>query len=771
MNLLLLVALMLAGCQAPGSMLAPTPDPTPMSDAGPPPDGEPPPYQSPVVSTAAIDLGPQVLVLRPDTPGLQAAVDAIYARMESSQFGDERHAILLSPGTYKELHLHVGFYTQLAGLGALPGGVVLDHQSTVQVTGEWAGGYSTTNFWRSAENFRFQNDCAFCFMWAVSQAAPLRRVDVDHDLYLFEVGKNAAGEWASGGFLADSRVAGVIQSGSQQQWFTRNTSMKDWPTGVWNMVFAGTDHPAASNWTEDPPYENPFTVIPVAPLTREKPFLYLDQAGNYNVFVPAARAASSGPGWTAGLPPGTSINLNNFHVARPAADTAATINAQLALGKNLLLTPGIYDLDQPIRIVRSDTVVLGLGMATLRPTGGTEAMVVNDLKGVEIAGLLFDAGPQSSPALLRVGSAGTRLAQAEDPTTLSDLFFRVGGAAAGKADACLLVNGHDVILDNVWAWRADHGRGVGWSENPARNGVIVNGDRVTSYGLAVEHFQEYQTIWNGNDGRTYFYQSELPYDPPSQADWTSVWGGKTYSGWAAYKVGDAVTAHQAFGLGIYAVFINTGKAIVDLDHAIEVPPGAAGVKLVDATDLSIDGTGSILHTVNSTGGKAGPKDFATYPHLLAWPVPGNQGPPTLVIDQFNSSDRWNHRMNSLGQPITTQGGIYNLEGTTDLYFFYNGGNRPEGFTETIARSLADYTNLIIGIKGGAGGEQATLSLVLNDGADHTLSLAAYGPVTRAFTPVAVPLAAFGADLGKVVSLKIAGTGTTQTVRIQKIAVK
>lgn len=71
--------------------------------------------------------------------------------------------------------------------------------------------------------------------------------------------------------------------------------------------------------------------------------------------------------------------------------------------------------------------------------------------------------------------------------------------------------------------------------------MIVNGNDVTMYGLMVEHFLEYQTLWNGNGGRTYFYQSEIPYDVPDQASWMSHNG--TVNGYASYKVADTVTSH------------------------------------------------------------------------------------------------------------------------------------------------------------------------------------------------------------------------------------
>ena len=81
---------------------------------------------------------------------------------------------------------------------------------------------------------------------------------------------------------------------------------------------------------------------------------------------------------------------------------------------------------------------------------------------------------------------------------------------------------NDTIIDHTWIWRADHGTGVGWDSNLSDNGLVVNGDHVTTYGLFVEHHQQFQVLWNGNYGRTYFYQSEIPYDPPDQASYTSA---------------------------------------------------------------------------------------------------------------------------------------------------------------------------------------------------------------------------------------------------------
>ena len=168
--------------------------------------------------------------------------------------------------------------------------------------------------------------------------------------------------------------------------------------------------------------------------------------------------------------------------------------------------------------------MLGLGIPTLVPSSGDAAMTVADVTGVKLAGLMFDAGPANSPVLLQVGTKNAHKSDPADPTTLSDVYFRIGGATPGKATTSLVVNSDNVLLDDIWAWRADHGNGVGWTLNTADTGVIVNGDNVTAYGLFVEHYQKYEVIWNGNGGTVIFFQNEMPYDPPSQAAWMAAPG-------------------------------------------------------------------------------------------------------------------------------------------------------------------------------------------------------------------------------------------------------
>ncbi|HEV2541869.1 MAG TPA: coagulation factor 5/8 type domain-containing protein, partial [Methylobacterium sp.] len=408
------------------------------------------------------------------------------------------------------------------------------------------------------------------------------------------------GGWSSGGFMADCRIDGVIRSGSQQQWFTRNSSIREWQGSNWNMMFMGVEGAPATSFPEPP-----FTSLPSIPLMREKPFLYVDARGGWQVFVPALRRSTRGASWTTGKPSGASIPLSRFFIARPEM-SGAELNGALRQGRHLLLTPGVYRLTEPLRIDRADTILLGIGLATLLADGGTKAVTVADVPGVKIAGLLLDAGPVNSPVLMEIGPRGSARDHGSNPISLSDIFFRVGGASVGKATTCLEINSHKVIGDHLWIWRGDHGDRasgrvhVGWTESTGDQGLVVNANDVTLYALFVEHFQKYQTLWNGERGRTYFYQNELPYDPPSQDDYMA---GKT-RGWAAYKVAPHVDVHEAIGLGVYANF--TADPNIVLESAIEAPR-KPGVRFAHVTTISLGGgKGTIQHLVNEAGEAARP---------------------------------------------------------------------------------------------------------------------------------------------------------------------
>ncbi|GAB2843041.1 chitobiase/beta-hexosaminidase C-terminal domain-containing protein [Lentzea nigeriaca] len=535
------------------------------------------------------NFGPNTRIFDPSmsASSIQSQLDADFNMQKdtlTAQMAPRRVAHLFKPGTYN-VHDDVGYYTSVAGLGRNPGDVVINGDITVDAFNESDKGVALQNFWRSAENMAV-NPSSGTNRWAVAQAAPFRRMDIRGNLALYP----ASYGYASGGYTADTRVSGQTASISQQQWYTRDSNYGSWDGGVWNMVFSGTPGAPANTFPSPPE-----TTLATTPVSRDVPYLYFE-GGKYRVFLPSLRTNASGASWIGGGTPGTSLPMSQFYVVK-SGDTASTINAALANGCNLFFTPGIYHVNQTINVTRQDTVVLGIGYATIVPDNGVNAMQVADVDGVRIKGILFDAGTTRSSALLTVGPSGSSASHAGNPTTLQDVFFRVGGAVAGKATNSLVVNSHNTIIDHTWAWRADHGDAGtwGWTEAEGDTGVVVNGNNVLATGLFVEHYQKYQVIWNGQGGRTIFFQNEMPYDVPNQASWMAPNG---VTGYAAYKVGDNVTTHEAWGLGSYSYF-NVNPS-VRAEHAFEVPQ-RSGVRMHNLLTVSLNYQGTITHVVNDIG--------------------------------------------------------------------------------------------------------------------------------------------------------------------------
>jgi hypothetical protein len=567
---------------------------------------------APSASSSQPNFGQSVYIFKPSMPqsDIQATVDAVANQQVSNQFGPQRYALLFEPGTYgsstNPLNFQVGYYTAVAGLGLSPNDVVIN--GSIYVRNQCVSGSCTAlnNFWRSLSNLTINVTtpnfgCYSGEFWPVSQAAPMRRVRINGFATLMDYCTPPS--FASGGFIADSEFDGsTVVNGSQQQWLVRNSKLDGWTNGVWNQVFSGVVGAPAQCFPAQASCGGPYTTLATSPVTREAPYLYVDSAGHYNVFVPSVQRNTVGTTWAGGATPGSSIPIEKFFIARPA-DSAATINAALGSGRNLILTPGIYHLNQSIEVTRPDTVVLGLGFPTLIPANGIVSMTVASAKGIMISGMIFDAGPTNSPVLLQVGSGQARSDNvASDPTTLHDVFFRIGGAEPGRATSSLVVNSNNVILDDIWAWRADHGNGVGWTSNTADTGVIVNGDNVTAYGLFVEHYQQYEVIWNGNGGTDIFFQNEMPYDPPSQAAWMEAPG---VDGWAAFKIASTVTSFSGYGMGSYS-FFNQGVNIYAA-NAFEVPANLPASSLHDLLTIFLDasaGSGGILNVINDTGGSS-----------------------------------------------------------------------------------------------------------------------------------------------------------------------
>lgn len=553
------------------------------------------PKMAGIESANATIFGPNVFVFNQHMPivEIQEKVTAIFRQMEANEFGTERYALLFMPGVYNLL-FDVGFYTQVAGLGKNPDEVLIE--GGVNVPAYWMPHRNATcNFWRTIENLAINASPAThnTTTIAVSQAAPIRRVHIRSSggLWLFQVDpETGAGGWASGGFMADSVVDHQVLPGSQQQWLSRNNKYGSWANGVWNMVFVGDESAPADGGYPKPPY----TTLEQTPVIREKPYLYATGQERYEVFVPALRENTRGPSWTnETATPGKSISIDDFHIAHPTNTSAADINAALRTGKHVLFTPGLYKLDSAIHVDNADTILLGLGQPSLIPINGHPAICVADVDGVTIAGLIIDAGKSTSPTLVEVGPQDSNINHVTNPTFLYDLTVRTAGHC--RNDIGITINSNNVVGDQLWLWRADHGEGAAWDSNPTKHGVVVNGKDVTIYGLFNEHHQEYQTLWKGDGGRLYFYQSEIPYDPPDQKSWMC---GDT-NGFASYKVADTVTSHEAWGLGIYSYFRDSPTK---LENAIEVPE-VPGVKVHRLTTVWLNGTpgSEISHIVNGQG--------------------------------------------------------------------------------------------------------------------------------------------------------------------------
>lgn len=578
------------------------------------------------------DFGPNVIFIDNtlSTAQIQGLFDDIFNKQVNDEMGTNRFSIYFRPGVYgtasEPLMLQIGYYTEVAGIGINPTDVVINgkievynrcfeadpyQQGKFIPTSNGSGSlcFALNNFWRSLANLSIniislnQDACrSRAMFWAISQASSMRRVNIQGgEVSLMDYCTQPG--YASGGFIADSR-AGKIFNGSQQQFFARNLDISEWDGGIWNQVFMGVNGAPDDSSYPDPPY----TTFSTTPLSREKPYLFADN-GQYYVRVPSIAQGTKGTTWSNGqITPGESLSISTFFVVTPS-NTAAQINRQLSAGKNLLFTPGVYDIETTIYVRKAYTVILGLGHATLTPLNGIMTMQLTDKPGIIVAGLTFDAGLQESDVLLQVGEPGSsgNNRGSQNPITLSDLYFRVGGPHIGKADLNLEINSDNVLIDHTWIWRADHGiedfnlsdgfegDNERWETNIGRVGLVVNGNSVTAMGLFVEHYQQYNVEWNGNNGHVYFFQNELPYDPPTQAQWTTPDGTL---GYAAYKVSDAVTSHELWGGGVYCYNRNNPNIITA--HGFETPVNSK-VQMHRLYTRNLSGPGTIQSVINGVG--------------------------------------------------------------------------------------------------------------------------------------------------------------------------
>ncbi|MBA3815923.1 MAG: hypothetical protein H0X29_05285, partial [Parachlamydiaceae bacterium] len=389
---------------------------------------------------------------------IQKKINTIYNQQLNNHFGDQHYALLFKPGIY-HVDVKVGYYTQVLGLGGSPddvtiiGAVRTEDDPNTQPVDQGPG--ALNNFWRSIENVSIiptlgslnQSGKGIAKdenVWAVSQAAPMRNIHIKEDktlsssgsLRLFDMG------WASGGYMANSKVDGHVEAGTQQQWFSRNSEWNQWQHGNWNIVDVGSKfvipvESPKSNVPKNAWDTYPFTIIPLTPVIAEKPTLIMDKNDKFSVFIPELSINSSGINWGKG----SAIPLSQFYVATPH-DSAEKINKELQQEKNILFTPGVYELSEALYINYPSTILLGIGLPSLSPMNGTQAIIVSDVSGVKIAGLMIDAGPVTSPTLVQIGETTSKNDHSADPTMLYDIFCRVGGLSSEvtKTESCIVLN-------------------------------------------------------------------------------------------------------------------------------------------------------------------------------------------------------------------------------------------------------------------------------------------------------------------------------------------
>ena len=347
----------------------------------------------------------------------------------------------------------------MAGLGAVPQDTTINGQieafpnalDCATATNCWAN--SDVNFWRSMSNLTLNvmdsannyvpqpitqlppigdsapTATAATDIWSVSQASPVRDMIINGSLnfqaYCSQTGY-ASNDYGSGSYVANSEINGQLDWSGNQQGIARNSDFEQRrPATSWNYVYSGDGCPPGytpAAGTSCSPNQDAFgsdpagttgingvdqvTVLPQSPVTEEEPFLYHRLEREFSVFVPVGPAELDRPE----LPDRLGGRLLGAAVVASSSPTRARRSRRstwpLLAGKNLELTPGIYDLNAPIIVERPDTVVLGLGFATLVPQHGNAALIALPNVGVKISGLIVDAGPVNSPVLVSVGVPG-----------------------------------------------------------------------------------------------------------------------------------------------------------------------------------------------------------------------------------------------------------------------------------------------------------------------------------------------------------------------------
>jgi hypothetical protein len=446
----------------------------------------------------------------------------------NNKWGNGCFGILFSPGIYdfKNWDIPLHFYTSIRGLGNLPSDTIFKN-CNINIQGfsidTWE---NTTNiFWRDVENIQIDGN----IYWYTSQACPLRRIIAKQiPLNSGMNNKKGKGSWASGGFISDIKCD-IIKSGNQQQFCIKNIECNNIQTGGMNFVIINSNvsNKQFCNNSSAVTIDNNNIVYPKPWLLTNGiaiPNKSTNNTSNLNIEY-------------------TYLGSSKLYIIYPDDNINNIIN-QIPKYNGFIFTSGKYSFNKSIQINKDNFIIMGLGWPIIDSGTNTDPIFIINSKFCWINSLILDSGTGNPISLLNLTNIGT-------DTKLHDIFTRIltptESNITNKCQSMILIEQNNVYAENLWLWRADHqNSNTDWNRMLNPTGLIVNGNNVIIYGLAVEHQSSIMTLWNGDNGKCLFYQSEFPYN------------GET-TGYPSYVVGDNVNNHILKGGGVYFVVNDWGK--------------------------------------------------------------------------------------------------------------------------------------------------------------------------------------------------------------------
>ena len=565
----------------------------------------------------------------------------------SAHYTSANHEFFFLPGSYGDasatpttattsntIDAQVASGSVVAGLGASPCDVVINGN---------LGIYNDSLAIRPSqlENLTINpiesGDPADTMTWSTSQEATWRRVNLLGNLLEAALpyttglclnacapfpgsGINGSGAVENGFEIANSNITGdVIDTNGQ------NTAGVSGQDGNSDPYIQGSHIGGAQGFGSDTMFAGDTGSVPATnfgpathsrpagsnvnvkflPEVRESPFVYY-RNGQFYVFDPRAQFARRGYDWRVGRFAGTSLPLSDFYLANSTTDTAATINAALATGEDVLLEPGAYSVSAPLTVPNANEVILGLGEATVTASTNTSTIVVNDaargtiLAGFSANGLAFNATTNTGPYAaeqIEIGNTPHASGSLTDPTTLSDV------STISNSTTDELINQNDVLLNQAEIQSNNNG-GNGYTttnwpaESSGDYGVIVNGNDVTLEGIWLEHFKMTEATWNGDGGQVIFLENELPLTIPYSAAGVqpSFWmENSRFDGYPSLAVSPSVTSFTLTGMQSWSRF---GSGCDCLVTSLITAPVKRHVSINDIF------SGQILGSASLSGGSA-----------------------------------------------------------------------------------------------------------------------------------------------------------------------